>query len=74
MYTGKRVSMVIAGAAGLLAGVSAVAHHSFAVFFDSDQGLVKVQGVVTEFSFRNPHGLIRVETKDKDGKTVEWKA
>ena len=33
---------------------AAVAHHSFAVFFDNEQGIVTVKGVVTEFSFRNP--------------------
>src|SRR5690606_30186815 len=42
-------------------------------FFDDDKGLVKVTGKVTEFSFRNPHGLIRVEVIE-NGKKVEWKA
>lgn len=50
------------------------AHHSFAVFFDNDQGIVSVRGTVTEFSFKNPHGLIRINAKDKDGKVEEWKA
>lgn len=54
--------------------MAAVAHHSFAVFFDSENGIVSVKGTVTEFNFRNPHGLIRVQAKDQDGKTVEWKA
>ncbi len=53
--------------------MAAYAHHSFAVFFDNEQGVVKVNGTVTEFSFRNPHGLIRVDAVE-DGKTVEWKA
>jgi hypothetical protein len=60
------------GTAALLS-MAAHAHHSFAVFFDNDVGLVKVTGTVTEFSFRNPHGLIRVETVE-GGKKVEWKA
>jgi proline racemase len=50
------------------------AHHSFAVFFDNEQGVVSVRGTVTEFSFRNPHGLIRVKVTDKDGAVQEWKA
>lgn len=50
------------------------AHHSFAVFFDSDEGLVSVRGTVTDFKFTNPHGVIRVSVKGKDGKMEEWKA
>jgi hypothetical protein len=50
------------------------AHHSFAVFFDSDQGIITVRGAVTEFKFTNPHGIIRVNVKGKDGAVQEWKA
>jgi hypothetical protein len=64
---------IVVGLAGLLAGPVA-AHHSFAVFFDSDQGMATVKGVVTEFNFRNPHGLIRLSVKEASGQTVEWKA
>jgi hypothetical protein len=53
---------------------SAVAHHSFAVFFDNDKGVVSVRGTVTEFNFKNPHGIIRVNVKGKDGAIEVWKA
>jgi hypothetical protein len=59
---------------GVLAAMPAVAHHSFAVFFDNEQGIVSVRGVVTEFNFKNPHGVIRLNVKGKDGKVEEWKA
>lgn len=59
---------------GALGSTRATAHHSFAVFFDNEQGIVTVRGVVSEFNFRNPHGLIRLQVKDKSGQTVEWKA
>lgn len=52
----------------------AVAHHSFAVFFDNEQGIASVRGVVTEFNFKNPHGIIRLNVKGKDGAMEEWKA
>jgi len=58
----------------MLAAMPALAHHSFAVFFDNEQGVVSVRGVVTEFSFRNPHGIIRLNVKGKDGTVQEWKA
>ena len=58
----------------MLAAMPALAHHSFAVFFDNEQGVVSVRGVVTEFNFRNPHGIIRLNVKGKDGTVQEWKA
>lgn len=64
----------LAAILGMFTCLAASAHHSFAVFFDNEQGIVTVQGVVTEFAFRNPHGVIRLQVKDKSGETVEWKA
>jgi len=54
-------------------GSAAVAHHSFAVFFDADKS-VTVSGTVTEFQFRNPHGLIRIVTRDAKGNEAQWRA
>lgn len=51
----------------------ALAHHSFAVFFDPGRN-VSVTGVVQEFQFRNPHGLIRITVKKSDGTQETWKA
>ena len=42
------------------------AHHSFAVFFDTDAQLVKVTGVVRDFQFRNPHGVITIVVLPRD--------
>jgi hypothetical protein len=49
------------------------AHHSFAVFFDEARN-VTITGVVQEFQFRNPHGLIRLDVKAADGSVQVWKA
>jgi hypothetical protein len=57
----------------LIGGGAAVAHHSFAVFFDPTR-TVTVQGKVTEFSFRNPHGEIGLEVRNKQGRIEEWRA
>jgi uncharacterized protein DUF6152 len=56
----------------LLAAAPVFAHHSFAVHFVADK-LVTVQGVVTEFSFRNPHGMLLVTAKAADGAEQHWK-
>jgi hypothetical protein len=55
-----------------LAG-SALAHHSFAVFFDTDAQLVKVTGVVRDFQFRNPHGVITIEVPQGQAH-ITWRA
>jgi hypothetical protein len=52
---------------------SALAHHSFAVFFDSTR-TISITGIVTEFRFTNPHGLITVEVKGDNGRTTVWRA
>lgn len=57
----------------LLLGIeSAGAHHSFAVFFDSQKS-VTISGVVKEFQFVNPHGLIRILVQTKEGESEEWR-
>jgi hypothetical protein len=68
----SRARMPLFFAAFLFAG-AVFAHHSFAVFFDEARS-VTVRGTVTEFQFRNPHGLIRMKSVDKDGKEQVWKA
>lgn len=60
-------------AAGSLAGAAAHAHHSFAVHFVADE-TVTVSGVVTEFRFRNPHGLLFFAVRGEDGSEEIWKA
>ena len=59
---------------GLTLSASALAHHSFAVFFSDDKAVVSVSGKVTGFDFKNPHGLIRLEVRDATGTVVQWKA
>lgn len=70
----KRTTAIGAAMALLLgAALPVLAHHSFAVFFD-EQRTVKISGVVQEFQFRNPHGVIRLTVKGADGSEQVWKA
>jgi hypothetical protein len=65
-----------AAAAGLplvLSAVPALAHHSFAVFFDDDSQVRKVTGVVREFRFTNPHGMVTLTVRE-GRKEVIWRA
>jgi hypothetical protein len=63
----------IAVAALCLAPLAASAHHSFAVYFDSDKQ-VTLSGKVTSFRFTNPHGLVVIEVTDARGQVREWRA
>jgi hypothetical protein len=49
------------------------AHHSFAVFFDTQDKMVTVTGIVRDFQFRNPHGIITLDVPTAKG-TIEWRA
>jgi hypothetical protein len=60
-------------AMAVVTAMPAFAHHSFAVFFD-DSRTVSVTGVVEEFQFRNPHGMIRLSVKKAGGGQEIWKA
>jgi hypothetical protein len=59
------LGLSLAGAAG--------AHHSFAVFFNTDAQLVKITGVVRDFQFRNPHGVITLAVA-KGKEQITWRA
>ena len=65
--------LVAAGCAALfLPGLPAGAHHSFAVHYDGER-TVTVSGIVLEFRFRNPHGMILLEAPGQGGAPAEWK-
>lgn len=56
--------------AGLLAGTSASAHHSSAMF--DHQKEVAIQGTIKEIQWTNPHAWIEVTAKNSAGKATLW--
>ncbi len=60
---------LIPGLTGEIAG----AHHSFAVFFDTDNQLRKITGVVKEFRFTNPHGVVTLSVLEGEHEVI-WRA
>ena len=67
----------ILGALAVLAVFGAVppamAHHSFVVNYVSDR-IIKVTGVVSEFRFSNPHGIVHFTVKTPAGMEEHWRA
>ncbi len=55
---------------GLLLGVPAHGHHSFAAYYHEDQEVV-VDGVITEVQFRAPHAWVHVATIDASGRAIQ---
>jgi hypothetical protein len=68
----KRRFLVLFAGLVLLAGSGPLlAHHSFSAEYDSSQK-IEIQGVVTEFVWRNPHSFMKVDVAEKDGATKSW--
>ena len=69
--SGRSIFALVIGAAALAAAVPAIAHHSFAAEFDSNKP-VTIVGTVTKVEWANPHARFQVDTKDSNGKVVNW--
>jgi hypothetical protein len=66
----KRV-VIVGTIAILLAGRSALAHHSFAAEFDSAKP-VQLKGTVVKVEWINPHTWIHIDVKAPDGTATRW--
>jgi hypothetical protein len=54
----------------LVAGSTAFAHHSFAMFDQTKQ--LPLKGTVVEFQWTNPHAFIQLEVPEADGSKNTW--
>jgi Family of unknown function (DUF6152) len=62
-FSSRVTRLALAGL--LLAGASAQAHHSFAMFDHDHQ--IKITGTVTHFQWTNPHVYIDLDVSDNQG-------
>ena len=68
------LSVVVAGAGGLLLGLAAApvwAHHSFSAEFDAAMPL-ELRGTVTKMEWINPHSWITIDVERADGTVETW--
>jgi hypothetical protein len=66
-----RISRFFVVAGLVFMGSVAYAHHSFQATFQPD-AKIDVEGVVTKFSFRNPHIIIYFDVTNADGSVTNW--
>ncbi|MEO8315427.1 MAG: DUF6152 family protein [Pseudomonadota bacterium] len=55
----------------VLISMPGYAHHSFAVNYDSGKVITK-KGVVTQFRFTNPHGILMLDVTNDKGNVESW--
>ena len=65
------VGAVVIVLTGIIIAATATAHHASGPFYD-DTKSVEVEGVVTQFLFRNPHSFLHIDATDESGGTVSW--
>jgi hypothetical protein len=66
----KATRTAILGLALAGMAISALAHHSFAMFDQTQR--VTLKGKVTEFQWTNPHAFIQIDVPGADGKAEHW--
>jgi hypothetical protein len=67
----RRILVLLAGGVLVAGGGQVLAHHSFSAEYDSTQK-IELEGVVTQFVWRNPHSFMKIDVIDKDGATRSW--
>lgn len=66
-----RRAFLLVVAAMLLVSVAAYAHHSYAATYDTSKE-VKLAGKLMQFSFKNPHSYVTVQSLDAKGAMQRW--
>ena len=60
------------GLAGIIAAGTVHSHHTSAAVFSTDD--IEIEGLVTEFNFKNPHLNIILAVTDENGVETQWMA
>jgi len=67
-----RWAIATACLSSVAAAAPALAHHSIAAMYDRDKE-VEVQGVLSRMELQNPHSMMEVRVRERDGGETVWK-
>ena len=67
----KHAFRLIVLLASFVMSCSAIAHHAITSTYDVER-TTAVQGVVTDFLFKNPHARVYFEVTNEDGSVTDW--
>ena len=67
----KHAFRLIVLLASFVMACSAIAHHAITSTYDVER-TTAVQGVVTDFLFKNPHARVYFEVTNEDGSVTDW--
>lgn len=67
----KQLLVLVGILLSIITGAKALAHHSFAAEFDSEQETV-LEGVVIKVDWTNPHTYLYIEVETDEGDYEEW--
>jgi len=57
---------------GFLYASPVTAHHSAAVFYNTNDEPISIKGTVAKFNFRNPHAIVELMVINETGETERW--
>ena len=58
----------------LLSASVVLGHHSYAGFHDPAERTIRIEGMLEEFQYANPHVILAIRTADASLYTVIWQA
>ena len=68
----KRALVAAASALVVLAGVPALAHHSFDAEYDANK-VANISGFVTKVDWQNPHAFVYIDAADQGGAVKSYR-
>jgi hypothetical protein len=67
----KRTVRLLVVIAALVFGATAYAHHSIDATYLTGK-VIKLEGAIVLFEFRNPHSFLHIEVPEADGTVQRW--